>query len=217
MVGVIDICKLSNEEKTDERFDLGEAARFRGFSPFWYAVYTRHQHEKVTARLLAYKGFEVFLPLYNSAHRWKDRTKKLSLPLFPCYLFLRGGLERQFEILNTPGVYSMVRSGDRTAVIPELEIQAVRRVIETSAKAEPHPFLECGDRVRVRSGPLTGVEGILLRKRDLFRLVLTVDLLHRSIAVEVDVDDVESVRKPGIPTELRKISSIGTEYRLGVA
>lgn len=217
MSGVIETGTSPLEGRTGARLDPIEGAGARSLLPAWYAVYTRHQHEKVTARILSYKGIEVFLPLYTSAHRWKDRTKKLSLPLFPCYLFFRGGLGRQLDILNTPGVYSMVRSGDQAAVIPDLEIEAIRRVIETSAHAEPHPFLKCGDRVRVISGPLTGVEGILVRKRDLFRLVLSVDLLHRSIAIEVDVDDVESVGEPAIPADLSKVAGLGTDYRLGVA
>src|SRR5207245_1569877 len=118
----------------------------------WHALYTRHQHEKVAARVLEHKGFEIFLPLYTATHRWKDRTKALSLPLFPCYVFLRGGLDRRVDILSAPGVHSLVRLGDQVAVISESEIEVVRRVVESSAQAEPHSFLRCGDRVRVKTG-----------------------------------------------------------------
>lgn len=170
-------------------------------SPAWHALYTRYQHEKVTASILTSKGFEVFLPLYTASHRWKDRTKKLSLPLFPCYVFLRGGLDRRLDILSTPGAHSLVRSCDQIAVIPDPEIEAVRQVVGVCLRAEPHPFLKCGDRVRVKAGPLAGIEGILFRKKDQFKLILSVDLLHRSIAVEVDGAAVEPIDRGGIGTE----------------
>lgn len=159
----------------------------------WFAVYTRHQHEKMVACSLSGKGFETFLPLYNTAHRWKDRVKQLSLPLFPNYVFIQGGLERRADILSTLGIYDFVRASGRPAPIPSEEIEAVRRVVEKGLNAEPHPFLRVGDRVRLTSGPLEGIEGILLRKKSFYRLILSVDLLARSIAVEVDAADVERV------------------------
>src|ERR1700686_1681333 len=88
----------------------------------WHALYTRHQHEKAIAHALSYKRFEVFLPLYSAAHRWKDRRKELLLPLFPCYVFLRGGLERRIDILTTPGIHMLVPSGGRPAIVPDEEI-----------------------------------------------------------------------------------------------
>jgi len=157
----------------------------------WYALYTRHQHEKAVAEILSNKGFEVFLPLYSVVHRWKDRTKDLSLPLYPCYVFLRDGLEHRLQILTTPGVHGIVGFAGRPCAIPDAEIDAVRQVIESSLRVEPYPFLRCGDRVRVKSGPLEGIEGILVRKKNSFRLVLSVELLQKSVAVEVDVSMVE--------------------------
>jgi len=159
----------------------------------WYALYTRHQHEKTVARILSNKGHDVFLPLYGVAHRWQDRTKQLSLPLFPCYVFLRGGLDRRLQILSTPGVYTIVGWAGRPAVIPQAEIDAVRRLVESSLRVEPHPFLKCGDRVRVKSGPLQGLEGILVRKKNVFRLVISVEMLGRSAAVEIDGSCLERV------------------------
>src|ERR1700731_679586 len=91
----------------------------------WYAIYARHQHEKTVAQILTSKGFEVLLPLYQSVRRWKDRTKTLSLPLFPCYVFLKGGLERRLDILTTPGMYAIVSSGGQPAAIPDIEIEAI--------------------------------------------------------------------------------------------
>jgi transcription antitermination factor NusG len=161
----------------------------------WHALYTRHQHEKTVADQLHKKGFDVFLPLYNTSHRWKDRTKALSLPLFPSYVFIRGGLERQLQILITPGVYSVLAVAGRAAVISEEEISAVQRMVSSSRLVEPYPFLKCGDRVRVKSGSLEGIEGILVRKKNSIRLVLSVELLMQSVAVEVDAWLVEPVSR----------------------
>src|SRR5882762_3410367 len=106
----------------------------------WYAIYTRHQHEKTVARILTSKGFETLLPLYSVAHRWKDRTKLLSLPLFPCYVFLKGGLERRLDIVTTPGMYSFVGTELGPSIVPTVEIDAIRRAVESSVRVEPHPF-----------------------------------------------------------------------------
>jgi transcription antitermination factor NusG len=161
----------------------------------WYALHTRYQHEKVIAQSLTNKGLRVFLPLYTAAHRWKDRVKPLTLPLFPCYVFIRGGLERQLHILTTPGIRRFVGNEGRPWVIPDEEIEAVRQAVERGARVEPHPFLKCGDWVRVKSGPLEGIEGILVRKKNQFRLVLSVELLQKSAAVEVEVWAVERIAR----------------------
>lgn len=160
---------------------------------FWYAVHTRHQHEKLVAWTLVNKGFEVFLPLYTEVRQWRDRTKRVELPLFSCYVFLRGDLDRRLAILTTPGVHGMVATGGRLSGIPEEEIQAVRSVIENRVNVEPHPFLKCGDLVRVKSGALRGLEGFLVRKKGQTRLIISVSLLERSVAAEVDAGTVERV------------------------
>ena len=157
----------------------------------WYAIYARHQHEKNVAQILTSKGFEVLLPLYQSVRRWKDRTKTLSLPLFPCYVFLKGGLERRLDILTTPGIYALVSTAGSPNPIPPAEIEAIRLAVESGTSLEPHPFLKCGDLVRVKCGPLTGVQGILVRKKNLYRLVISVEMLGRAAAVEVDALLVE--------------------------
>ncbi len=143
------------------------------------------------------KGFDVFLPLYDSMRRWKDRKKMLSLPLFPCYVFVRGNIERKLQVVTTPGVHMILYHGEHLAIIPEQEIQAIRAAVEGSFRVEPHPFLKCGDRVRVLRGSLAGVEGILSRKKNLYRLVLSVDMLAQSVAVEIDAADVEPVNGRG--------------------
>lgn len=157
----------------------------------WWVLYTRHQHEKVVAETLSAKGFEVFLPLYKSVRHWKDRTKKLSLPLFPCYVFVRGGLDRRLRAMTTPGVHMVLSNGERIALIPNEEIEAIQRAVEEPSRVEPHPFLNCGERIRVTRGCLEGVEGVLIRKKNQYRLVLSLDMLARSVAVEIDASDVQ--------------------------
>jgi transcription antitermination factor NusG len=157
----------------------------------WWALYTRHQHEKAVADMLSAKGFEVFLPLYDSIRRWKDRHKVLAMPLFPGYVFVRGHLTRRLQVVSTPGIHMILTKGEEIAVIPDGEIDGIRRAVEGSFRVEPHPFLKCGERVRVTRGSLEGVEGILVRKKNLYRLVLSVDMLAQSVGVEVDASDVE--------------------------
>jgi transcription antitermination factor NusG len=159
----------------------------------WYALYTRHQHEKAVHQELMGKGYESFLPLYTSARQWKDRVKRLSLPLIPCYVFIREPLTYWLPVLSTPGVHSVVAFAGRPASIPCAEIEAVRRVVESQMKAEAHPYLRCGDRVRVIAGALRGLEGILIRKKNWYKLLLSIELLQRSVAVEIDVTMVERV------------------------
>ena len=162
----------------------------------WYAIYTRHQHEKIVAQILTSKGFDTFLPLYSAVHNWKDRTKALSLPLFPCYVFLKGGIERRLQIVTTPGIYGLVSSAGQPAAIPDVEIEAIRRVLESGTRVEAHPYLKCGNRVRVKCGPLSGIEGILVRKKNISRLVLSVEILGTAAAIEVAAFQVEAVNAP---------------------
>jgi len=165
----------------------------------WHAVYTRHQHEKSAAEQFSARGIEVFLPLYEVVRRWKDRQKRLSLPLFPSYVLFRGGLDQRVAILSTPGVHSIVRFAGTDATIDAVEIEAIRRVVNSHLQVGPHPFLRFGDRVRIKAGPLTGVEGILVRKKTSFRLVLSAELLGKSIAVEVDGLSIERLSSPHMP------------------
>jgi transcription antitermination factor NusG len=157
----------------------------------WWVLYTRHQHEKIVAEMLSAKGFEVFLPLYESMRRWKDRSKMLTLPLFPCYVFVRGGIHRRLQVVTTPGVHMILFHGENVAIIPEIEVDAIRKAVEGPFRVEPHPFLKCGERVRVTRGSLEGVEGVLVRKKNLYRLILSVSMMAQSVAVEIDATDVE--------------------------
>jgi transcription antitermination factor NusG len=159
----------------------------------WWAIYTRHQHEKVVADTLLANEFEIFLPLYRSMRQWKDRRKILSLPLFPCYVFIRGGLDRRFKVLSIPSVHMALSRGEQIATIPDDEILSIRRSLDVAKNVEPHPFLKCGERFRVKGGPLQGIEGILTRKKNTYRLILSVDMLAKSVAVEVNFCDVERI------------------------
>ncbi|MGC1106893.1 MAG: UpxY family transcription antiterminator [Candidatus Acidiferrales bacterium] len=155
----------------------------------WYAAYTSANHEKRVAEQLAQRRVENFLPLYEAVHRWKDRRVRLQLPLFPGYVFVRLPLSEKLKILQLPGVARLVGFGDRPVSLPEDEIESLRRGLRGDVKMEPHPYLSEGRRVRIMRGPLTGMEGVLLRKKGNWRLVLSIDLLMRSIVVDVDAAD----------------------------
>jgi len=162
----------------------------------WYALFTRYQHEKSVAFALSNKNHDVYLPLYLSVRRWQDRDKQISLPLFPCYVFIHEGLDRQLQIVTTPGVLHIVAYGGFPAIVPQAQMDAVRRIIESRLLVESHPYMQCGDRVRVKSGPLFGLEGILTRQKGVARLVVSLEMLGRSAAVEIDSVNVERIGAP---------------------
>lgn len=168
----------------------------------WFVVYTKHQHERTVAKLLTGKGIESFCPTYPTVHRWKDRNKLVELPLFPGYVFFANGLDRRVQIVSTPGVHSIVSFGDAPAEVPQAELDPIRHASEHSMPIEPHPFLQvlqAGDVVRVISGPLAGVKGILQRKRDFYRLILSITMLGRAAAVEIDGAAVEPLSVLNVP------------------
>jgi len=170
----------------------------------WYAVYTRFQHEKSAASLLERKEFEVFVPVYRTVHRWKDRNQTVILPLFPCYLFLRTELDRKLEVLQTAGVRWIVENAEHACAVPDAELEAVRKICAVATNLQPHPFLKQGDSVRVRTGPLSGTEGFFVRVKNEYRVVVSIELLRKSVAVEVDLADVEvlSARRSSPPLTL---------------
>jgi transcription antitermination factor NusG len=176
----------------DPSKDSDEISDVSGVSN-WHAVFTRYRHEKPVAMALSNKNYEAYLPLCNSTRQWQDRSKQLWLPLFPSYVFVRGGMDRPLQIVSTPGVLHIVKFDGRPAIISETQIEAIRKILASHAAVEPHPYLGCGDRVRVKSGALEGLEGILIRKKNLAHLVISMQMLGRSAAVEVELSNVEKV------------------------
>jgi transcription antitermination factor NusG len=154
----------------------------------WYALRVRSRHEKATAASLFGKGYEVFLPLYRSRQRWSDRVKEVELPLFPGYLFCRFDFLQRLPILKTPGLVHVVGVGEHPEPVPEGEIAAVQAIVASRLGTEPWPYLHIGQRVRIEVGPLAGIEGILIALRNSHRLVVSVTILQRSVAVEIDQD-----------------------------
>jgi len=163
---------------------------------FWYAVYTRSRHEQKVYDRLGRKKIEAFLPLMERWSRRKDRRKRIRLPLFPGYLFVRVEMDSytHLEILKTNSVVRILCNDDQPAPVPDEQIHAVQILIKNGMAVTPYPYLKEGMRVRVVNGPLIGVEGILLKiKPNKYRLVLSLDLLKESVSVEIDASDVEPI------------------------
>jgi transcription antitermination factor NusG len=159
----------------------------------WYALYTAPRHEKRVAEQINQHGITCFLPLYRSVRRWKDRRKELAMVLFPGYVFVRLGLQSRLKVLQLPGAVRLVTFNGQPAALPEGEIENLRHRLSSSGTLEPHPFLHVGRRVRVCSGPMQGLEGIILRKKDRCRVIFSIELIMRSVAAEVDESDVELI------------------------
>ncbi len=152
----------------------------------WFALRVKSRSEKIVATIARHKGFEDFLPLYQTRRRWSDRFKLVELPLFPGYVFCRTNPELRLPLLTIPGVVNFVCIGRVPVPIAEAEIAAIQRAIGAGLLAEPYPFLEVGQRVRLAEGPLTGLEGFLVEVRKQHRILVSVSLLKRSVAVEID-------------------------------
>ncbi|HVM92300.1 MAG TPA: UpxY family transcription antiterminator [Terriglobales bacterium] len=167
------------------------SAPFPGSAANWHALYTAPRHEKLVASLISRQGIDCFLPLYKSVRRWKDRRKELAMVLFPGYVFVQMAVENRLRILQVPGVVHLVSFNGQPAILPHDEIENLRTHVSRAGTIEPHPYLSAGQRVRVASGPLRGVEGIVVRTKDRCRVVLSIHLIMRSVAVEVDADDLE--------------------------
>jgi transcription antitermination factor NusG len=159
----------------------------------WYALYTCPRHEKCVAQQIEQRSISCFLPLYRSVRRWKDRRKELELALFPGYVFVRLALQDRLRVLQLPSAVRLVSFNGQPAVLPESEIEGLRQRLSRGVCVEPHPYLRLGRRVRVCRGPMQGLEGVIVRRKDRCRLVFSLDLIMRSVAVEVDESDVEPV------------------------
>ena len=189
--------------------DVENAYDFR--ADRWFALRVKSRAERVVAAMARNRGFEEFLPVYQSRHQWSDRTKSVEMPLFPGYVFCKLAAERRLPLLTIPGVLHFVGIGKVPVPIEEEEIAAIRAAMESGLSAEPWPFLEVGQRVLLEGGPLAGLEGILIEARKQQRLVVSVTLLKRSVAVGIErhwVRPLDASRHPML-TRIRYDSGIG--------
>jgi transcription antitermination factor NusG len=162
--------------------------------PLWYAVHTSANHERRIAAQLSQRKVEHFLPLYLSVRRWKDRTVRLHLPLFPGYIFVRLALCDRLRVLQVPSVARLVGFGGAPSALAVEEVESLRRALADGIQLEPHPFLKAGRRVQITNGPFAGRQGILKRWRGNIRVLLSIDLIQRSMLVEVDASSVIPVK-----------------------
>jgi transcription antitermination factor NusG len=161
--------------------------------PRWYAAYTCANHEKRVAAELRVREVEHFLPLYSSVRRWKDRRVSLDLPLFPGYVFVRLVLSDRLRVVQIASVVRLVGFNGLATALPDTEMEIMRSGLSQGLRAEPHPFLTVGRRVRITGGPFAGLEGVLKKKRNSLRVVVSLSLIQRSVAVDLDVADVAAV------------------------
>jgi transcription antitermination factor NusG len=173
------------------------------FQPRWYAAYTRANHERRVADQLAERDVENFLPQYESVHKRKDRKVRVQLPLFPGYVFVHLALQNRLRVLQVPGVAWLVGFGGKPVSLPEGEFARIREFTNKGFRAQPHPYPQAGQRVRVRRGPLEGMEGIVERRRNGSRLVISLEVIQRAMAVEVSGLDLE----PAAPARVRTASA----------
>ncbi len=160
----------------------------------WYAIQVTPRHEKKVASLLDQKRLTTFLPLVEEVHYWSDRNRRVQIPLFAGYTFVRFGRnEQRIAILRTPGVSRLVGKDYVGSPIPDKQIEDVWTLVNSQLRLDPHPFVRVGDRVRILSGSLQGVEGILARKNADATLVVSIELLQRSVAVRIDGFSVERI------------------------
>lgn len=171
----------------------GDLSPYR--QPFWYAGYTAARHEKRVAEHLSQRGVEHFLPLYETVHRWKNGRHRVSLPLFPGYIFVRIPLQERLRVLEVPGFVRLVGFNALPEPLPDTDVEKMKNALSHGVVAEPYPYLTAGTRVEVRRGPLTGMTGILLRRQNKHRVVISIDLIMRAMVVDVAAEDVAPFRK----------------------
>jgi transcription antitermination factor NusG len=175
----------------DARTALGEQYE----EPYWYALHTRSRHEKVARDQLTAKGIENLLPLCQKRSVWKDRVKTIEVPLFKGYIFGYFPLKNKLSVLQSIGVVRIVSFNGLPVPVPPEQIEAVQTMVEQHLRYDPHPFLTEGMRVRVKHGPLAGAEGILVAKKQRYRLVISVNLIQQAVAVDIDSANVEPLRE----------------------
>jgi transcription antitermination factor NusG len=174
---------------------LGDSSEKLSGRLSWYALQVRSRRENLVAAHMSGQGIECFLPLYKSVRRWSDRLKELEQPLFPGYLFCRFDFQKRSPLLMTPGVIQIVGVGRTPMAVDDTELQAVRQAVLSGVPNQPWPYLEVGERVRVNYGSLSGLEGVLVNFKGSHRVVLSVTLLQRSVAMEIDLEWATPLRE----------------------
>ncbi|MBZ5585407.1 MAG: UpxY family transcription antiterminator [Acidobacteriia bacterium] len=178
---------------TSDAASVVSAADLVSYNPSypWYAIRVRSRSENFVYTALQAKDLSGFLPTYTVRNRWSDRMKRVELPLFPGYVFCRIDISRRLPVLITPGVVEIVGVGKTPEAIPESQIEAIQIVARAGAPAMPWPYLREGQKVRITHGSLRGLEGILLAAKKDFKIVISIEMLQRSVAVEIDRDSIE--------------------------
>ncbi|HVN04232.1 MAG TPA: UpxY family transcription antiterminator [Bryobacteraceae bacterium] len=152
----------------------------------WFALTAKPRHEKSATRILSIRGLQPFLPVYRAQHQWSDRVKSIELPLFPGYIFCRFDYAHRWTVLSTPGVNSIIGFDQAPAPVPDAEIDRIQAIVASGLPARPWQYIQAGDAIRIHRGSLAGLEGVLVREKDTMRVVVSVGLLRRSVAVEID-------------------------------
>jgi transcription antitermination factor NusG len=160
-------------------------------APQWYAVYTSANHERRVAEQFALRNIDHFLPQYESVRKWKDRKVRLQMPLFPGYVFVHLELPNRLQVLQVPGVARLVGFNGQAVAVPQEDVLRVREFLNRGFRAEPHPFLKIGRRICVKAGPLAGMKGVIVRRKNGSRFVISFELIQRSMAIDIDAVDIE--------------------------
>ena len=166
------------------------------FVPKWHALRVKPRHEQASATHLSARGLERLAPTYRAICRWSDRSKQIDLPLFPGYVFCRFTKGQKLDVLTTPGVYSIVSFGGVQMPLEDDDISSIQVMTQSGLQLCPWPYLRAGDRVRIESGCLAGVFGSVIRVKDTYRVIVSIDILQRSVAVEIGRDQI----RPHVPS-----------------
>lgn len=161
----------------------------------WYALYTKPRHEKKAADLINEKNFEVYLPMVKQVRQWKDRKKKVEMPLFNSYLFANFDYARRFEVLQTRGIVKIINFSGEAAIVPDWQIESLRKMLEFPETLKVEKYIRLGEIVEIKAGPMRGLKGMVSVKKDSNRLILSIDGIYQSVSVEIDEEYVEKIKE----------------------
>jgi transcription antitermination factor NusG len=183
------------------------------YEALWYAAYTSANREKRVAEELTRKSVQHFLPLYGAVRRWKDRRVELQLPLFPGYIFVQIALRDRLDVLKVPGVVRLVGFNCTPTPVPKEQVEGLRHALQEGLRAEPHPYLDAGRQVRIKAGPLAGWKGVVVRRKGDFRVVLSAELIQRSISMDIEASFLEPLNE--VHRVPRKVAGKPQEFCVG--